>query len=234
MPARELPQYKIRRSPRARHVHLRITPAAGIVVVLPIGFDAGLVPELLNAKRSWIDRKLSGFGSIDKNITPPNDICLKAVGKTWQVDYRPTLSSSVAARHTGSHLILKGAVEDPSKSHAAIKRWLARQAKHSLVPWLENLSQMHNLPFRNITVRGQKTRWGSCSSRQTISINYHLLFLDPHLVNCVLIHELCHTRHLNHGPAFWTLVEQFEPDYRQLHQSLRRAWEGLPGWAAQR
>ena len=224
------PEYILRRSRRARHVRLHISPAEGLVVVVPLRFDVARVPELLDAKRSWIDRKLSTLESIEHDISPPKTIELKAVGKTWHVEYRPTPSVSVTARPTGSDLILSGAVNDHAKCRAAVRRWLARQAKQDLVPWLKKLSDAHNLPFRDVTIRGQKTRWGSCSSRQTISINYQLLFLEPQLVNCVLIHELCHTRHLNHGPAFWNLVERFEPDHRALHQQLRREWGSLPAW----
>ena len=225
-----LPDYVLRRSARARHVRLHISLTEGLVVVVPLRFDGARVPELLDAQRTWIDRKLFALGTIDNDIAPPKTIELEAVGKRWNVDYRPTISASVAARSMGSDLILRGAVEDQAKCRAAIKRWLARQAKHDLVPWLEYLSDAHHLPFRKVTVRGQRTRWGSCSSRQTISINYQLLFLAPQLVNYVLIHELCHTRHLNHGAAFWQQVEQIEPEYRQLHQRLRRERGSLLGW----
>ena len=199
--------------------------------VVPLRFDGARVPELLDAQRTWIDRKLSALGTIDYDIAPPKTIELEAVGKRWNVDYRPTISTSVAARSTGSDLILRGAVDEKKRSVVvAIRRWLARQAKQELVPRLEKLGVMHDLSFKKVTVRGQRTRWGSCSSRQTISINYQLLFLAPQLVNYVLIHELCHTRHLNHGAAFWRQVEQIEPDYRKLHQRLRRERGSLPGW----
>jgi predicted metal-dependent hydrolase len=229
-----LPEYTLRRSSRARHVRLHITPAEGLVVVVPLRFDGARVPELLDAKRDWIERKLFALQRIDHDISPPDTIDLEALGNTWHVDYRSTASASVAARSTGSALILSGAVGDDAKCRAAIRRWLGRQAKHDLVPWLEKLSGAHDLPFRNVSVRGQKSRWGSCSSRQSISINYRLLFLAPQLVNCVLIHELCHTRHLNHGPDFWKQVEKIEPDYRQLHKRLGRAWGSLPGWVVAR
>lgn len=223
-------EYILRRSARARHVRLHVNPLEGLVVVVPLRFDGARVPELLNAKRSWIDRKLSALANIDHDISPPETIELKAVAKTWHVDYRSSLSASVAARSAGSDVILSGAVDDHAKCRAAIRRWLARQAKHELVPWLEQLSDAHDLPFRKVTVRGQKTLWGSCSSRKTISINYQLLFLEPSLVNCVLIHELCHTRHLNHGVGFWQLVGQLQPEYADLHQRLKRAWASIPGW----
>jgi predicted metal-dependent hydrolase len=225
-----LPTYILRRSPRAKHVRLQITPADGLIVVVPLRFDANRVPDLLDAKRGWIDRKLATIEHIAVDLALPETIELKVTGETWQVDYRPTASASVSVREKGSALVLSGAVDDPAKSRAALRRWLARQAKQHLVPWLENLSNVHELPFRNVTVRGQKTRWGSCSSRKNISINYQLLFLDSELVNCVLIHELCHTRQLNHGPKFWALVERLEPDHRELHLRLKQEWGSLPGW----
>jgi hypothetical protein len=225
-----LPDYTLRRSPRAKHVRLHITPTEGLVVVVPLRFDANRVPDLLDAKRSWIDRKLATLERIDVDFALPETIELKAVGKSWQVDYRPTLSASVSAREHSGVLILSGAVVDRGKCRAALQRWLARQAKQYLVPWLETLSDTHQLRFRKVTIRGQKTRWGSCSSKGTISLNCQLLLVERELVNCVLVHELCHTRHLNHGSKFWALVEQFEPDHRQLHQRLRQEWASLPGW----
>jgi predicted metal-dependent hydrolase len=84
--------------------------------------------------------------------------------------------------------------------------------------------------FATASIRGQKTRWGSCSSRQTISVNCKLLFLPSELVRYVLIHELCHTVHLNHSAAFWALVAQKEPDYQQLDAGLRDARYHVPLW----
>ncbi len=172
-----LPEYILRRSPRAKHVRLHITPTDGLVVVVPPRFDVNRVPDLLDAKRSWIDRKLATIERIDVDPALPETIELRAIGETCHVDYRSTPSAGVSARENGSALILNGAVDDPVKCRDALKRWLARQAKYSLVPWLERLSDAHDLPFRKVTVRGQKTRWGSCSSGQNISINYQLLFL---------------------------------------------------------
>jgi predicted metal-dependent hydrolase len=232
MTASDLPPYQIRTSSRARHVRLHITPAKGVVVVVPLGFDTGRVPELVEAKRGWIERKLASIERIAVEITPPDTIDLKAIGETRAVLYRSSASASVAARETDGSLLLSGATADHAQCRSAIRRWLARQAKHHLVPWLMRLSDAHALPFRKVTVRGQKTRWGSCSSTHSISINYQLLLLDPELVNCVLIHELCHTRHLNHGDAFWQLVGQLEPDHRRLHQRLGSEWGRLPGWLA--
>jgi len=92
------------------------------------------------------------------------------------------------------------------------------------------VSQEVNLPFKNVSIRGQKTRWGSCSSDQSISLNCKLLFLPSPVVRYVLIHELCHTVHMNHSAAFWALVGCFEPNYRQLDRNLRDARCDVPLW----
>jgi predicted metal-dependent hydrolase len=86
------------------------------------------------------------------------------------------------------------------------------------------------LPYGRGQIRGQRTRWGSCSGRGTISLNWHLLFLTPAEVRYVLLHELCHTIELNHSPRFWQLLSQHQPDSDSLRQGMRRAWQELPAW----
>ncbi|NJR40930.1 MAG: M48 family metallopeptidase [Leptolyngbyaceae cyanobacterium CSU_1_4] len=109
-------------------------------------------------------------------------------------------------------LIIQGKV-DPTHCSLALQYWLKRKAEAHLSPWLRLISQEINLPCHQISVRGQKTLWASCSSKKNISLNFKLLFLPPHLVRYVLIHELCHTIHLDHSQKFWALVEHKEPNY---------------------
>jgi predicted metal-dependent hydrolase len=92
------------------------------------------------------------------------------------------------------------------------------------------VSQEIALPFEQVTVRGQKTLWASCSAKTNISLNYKLLFLPPELVRYVFIHELCHTIHLNHSRRFWALVAEKEPRYKQLDAELNKGWIYIPAW----
>ena len=79
-------------------------------------------------------------------------------------------------------------------------------------------------------MRAQRTRWGSCSNRKTISLNAKLLFIPEDLIRYALIHELCHTRRLDHSRKFWALVKQYETDYLVKDKRLRAAWRLVPAW----
>jgi len=99
------------------------------------------------------------------------------------------------------------------------------------VPWLDELSALAELPYGAISVRGQRTRWASCSSRGNINLNYRLLFLHPDVVRYILNHELCHTVHLNHSRSFWSLLATLEPDYKVFNDQAKKGMEEVPGWA---
>lgn len=161
----------------------------------------------------------------------PASIELPAGDERWLVDYQATASAQVRATEAAAgELRLRGAVHDNGRVQAALKRWLARRARASLMERLDALSMRYQLPYARATIRFQRSRWGSCSSRGTISLNALLMFLPPELVRCVLAHELCHTAHLNHGPRFWALLDRIEPNHRILHRSLRRGGERIPAW----
>lgn len=76
--------------------------------------------------------------------------------------------------------------------------------------------------YGRISMRNQKTRWGSCSSDGNLNFNCRLLFVPPELVDYVVVHELAHRRHMNHSPAFWQEVERYLPDYRDRRERLKQ------------
>ena len=162
----------------------------------------------------------------------PTQINLAATAEEWCVNREATASKQVRiAESRNGELRIKGAVADDGNVQRALKRWLARRAKSHLVAQLDELSDRHGFSYERATIRFQRSRWGSCSSRGTISLNARLMFLPPELVRCVLTHELCHTAHLNHGPQFWSLLDQVEPEHRALHRELRQGSRHIPGWA---
>ncbi len=96
-----------------------------------------------------------------------------------------------------------------------------RQAKKVLPERLEHWSEVMGLKFSAISIRGQRTRWGSCSSAGTISLNWKLMAFSLEIIDYVLIHELAHLIHPNHSRSFWQLVEAHCLNYRERRKSLR-------------
>jgi hypothetical protein len=111
-----------------------------------------------------------------------------------------------------------------------LRSWVRRRAWESLPALLAELSTRTGLGFNKLSIRSQKTRWGSCTIRSNISLNDQLLFMPAKTVEYLMIHELCHTRHLNHSNAFWALVERHCPDYRRHEQRLRESRTRVPDW----
>jgi len=104
---------------------------------------------------------------------------------------------------------------------------LRRLASEQLIPRLRELAAQHGLTVGPVSIRNQRSRWGSCSQNGAISLNYRLVLMPPAVADYVLIHELMHLQQQNHGPRFWRLVERACPDYRESERWLRRNGRAL-------
>lgn len=231
-----MPAYSIRESTRAQRVCLRVTPQGQVEVVVPRGFDQRRVPDLVRGRQAWLkatlERVARSWPMWNAADTLPDAITLHAIAEIWQVTYTAAMLQRVTLTEAEDYqLILRGNTRNQDLCKAVLQRWLLRKAQQHLVPWLEQLGHEKELPFKQARVRGQKTRWGSCSRHKVININYKLLFLPAPLVRCVLIHELCHTVHMNHSPKFWALMAKKQPDYAVLGAGLRKARHCVPRWA---
>ncbi len=242
-----LPKHSVRESRRAKHVHLRFSLRAGLEVVVPPGFDRSEIPALLRRKARWIDRAGRELEQQRRLLDPtppdrlPATIELRALGESWIVIATPSEARRAIVREAdGLRLEISGPVHSPELWRSALKRWLARKARLALTDRVATEAAAHDLRACTISIRWQKSRWGSCSRRSAeagrrpapaLSLNAALLFLPPHLVRYVLLHELCHTEHMNHSLAFWRRLEGIEPAARALRDELRSAWHFAPAWA---
>jgi len=207
--------YRIRVSSKAQRVRLVISPSRGLEVVVPRNFNLGAVPALIAEHEQWIRQKIANYPLQPKPL--PQELQLLALGEVWQITYHP---ESRLREEDGRQIVVPDLQQ--------LEYWLIWKAKKTLPQLLRQVSVQINLPYRKITVRSQKTTWASCSPNKDISLNYKLIFLTPSALRYVFVHELCHTIHLNHSPAFWQLVAQYEPNYQICDRSLREMWRSLP------
>ncbi len=223
-------EYKLRVSKRAKYARLQMSLRDGLVVVVPKGFDQKRIPELLEKKRSWIEKASRQYAA-QRRMAPqekkPGRIDLRGIEEEWRVEYRTGASQRVLER-PGNRLWIPDS--DLESIQAALQRWLRRKAHRHLKPWLWHLAEENGFRVRRIFIKAQRTRWGSCSEKKNINLNMKLLFLPEDLVRYVLLHELCHTVHLNHSKKFWALVATHEPRYAARRKALRGAWKYVPAW----
>lgn len=230
-------EYDVRESPRAKHPRLKVSLERGLEVIVPKGFDCDLIPDILKKKKRWIRaaqeriEQQARFVKPEADVVLPDHVLLPAIGETWRVRYQFANTEWAAVhKERDGRLAIRGNIQSKAACRAALKRWLGRNAKKTLVPWLQRVSEDTELPFNRIFMKCQRTRWASCSRHRSISLNLKLLFLPTHLVRYVFIHELCHTIHMNHSRKYWALLAAKAPGYIALDEELRVAWRTVPSW----
>ena len=230
-------EYTVRVSPRAKHVRLQISMAGELIVVIPRHFDPANIPPLLEERRAWIEKSLRHIRTLRAELPSserPTALALLSIQETWALEWDQVDGRQAVTREfPGKRLLIHGDVAVPDLWQPVLRHWVMKQAERTLRPWVERLATAHAFaaPPR-ISIRCQRTRWGSFSRSGTLSLNAQLLFLRDDLVHYVLLHELCHTVHLDHSPAFWNLLESHEPRARELRRELRDGWRNVPRWLA--
>lgn len=226
----------LRPNTRARRLILRLLNVDTLEVVLPEGVRRAQVPAFLARHAEWIRdarERRAAASPEERERGLPDRINLHAIREQWSVNGVFALGDNVRLTEWRPCRLLElaGSIDQPHLWSIPLQAWLKRKAKDVLVPWLEGIASRTGLDYRRVTVRLQRSRWGSCSSRQHINLNARLLLVAPELVDYLLIHELCHTRELNHSGRFWRLVERHCPEYKELDRRLNLASRELPRWS---
>lgn len=232
------PTYNLRFSQRARRVNLKFCPTNGLEIVVPNKFNVQRIPNIIEQHRGWIERTQQKLKNIAKDRTEellPITINLAALNQIWQVNYESTAASVLHLKQIDTHqLLIVGNLQNQTAIKKLLHKWLKRLAKNHLIPLLNNLSQLHNLPFTKVSIRYSQTHWGSCTAKKNISLSSQLMLILPELVEHVLLHELCHTKVLNHSKNFWSLFASANPDCHNLRKRLRIAQHNLPRWVIEK
>lgn len=217
----EFGEIVVRAAPGSRQISLRVDGDGQIRVSAPRFASMRSISRLIDDSRQQI-RQLRK-SSVEK--LPVYHIG-ETVGKSHSII--TSHSSKIAAGVRGQHIVLElpvGMCDTDDAVQAvlrqAVKKALRQEASHYLPRRLARLSELHNYNYERVRFTNAKTRWGSCSSSGTISLNIALMQLPFELIDYVLLHELAHTRHMNHSRDFWEAVEQTDSSYRIHRRALK-------------
>ncbi|MEA1889699.1 MAG: SprT family zinc-dependent metalloprotease [Pseudomonadota bacterium] len=223
----------LRQSSRAKRMRIELRPDRSLLIVIPGGTREDQWLTFVLSKRAWIERKLQEPalhrpGPAAAVIRFPAIIELLCNKRRYSI--RHHAGNQNQARPVAETLNLICTDSSEKQRFQNLRRWLMTQAREEFSERLQVISRSTGLEWNRLSIRGQKTRWGSCSAQGNLSLNFKMLFLPPELVDHVLLHELVHTREMNHSPRFWAMMKKFDPKCDQHRAELRKAGQLLPGW----
>jgi predicted metal-dependent hydrolase len=218
---KEFGEVTLRRSAKASHVRIRVGPDGRLRASLPLYAPLFLVKRLIRSSRDELHTLLAQHqeGSDYEHGMQ--------IGKSHTLIIRGT-SGAISYKRHGQQIIVQLPAEKTLRDHDVIRlvqkatgEALRIESKAYLPKRLAFLAEKHNFTYEKVRFSHASGRWGSCSSNGTISLNIALMKLPFELIDYVIIHELCHTVHMNHSSEFWQLVEIAEPAYQSHRQRLR-------------
>jgi predicted metal-dependent hydrolase len=221
---------RVRVSSRARRLTIRVYPDARVEVVVPPRVPPREVEQFVSAHREWIEarRAMALRNQPAPQPFPPEAIDLRMTAQRLRLH---VAGGSDALRVTASEEILRvSGAAPPAKLRRALRAWLLRAARERLEPRVTTIAQAMGVNYSQVSIRRQRSRWGSCSARGTISLNCCLLFQRPDVVDYLIVHELTHVKHMNHSARFWQAVERHCAGWRELDRELVQGWRHVPRW----
>jgi hypothetical protein len=212
--------YTLFRHPRRTRLAVQVTGSGEVVLRVLMDTTVGDAEQFLCRHGGWVMGQLRRV-----RVRPPQRPAL-VLGTPLplldeQLTLRPGYPPMGRVRRVGDELWVPRSAMERLSLEALLERWYRRQAQRLLPLRLQTWASRIGVTVGRVTIRSQKTRWGSCSSRGDISLNWQIVLLSPPLADYVLIHELCHRRHMDHSPAYWAFVAQFDPLHRQHRQMLK-------------
>jgi predicted metal-dependent hydrolase len=206
--------YTVRRSERARRVRVTVDATRGVEVVLPRRSSEREAAAAMRELRPWIERRVAELERARAAIAARGDT-VPYLGGVLQLIREP---GRTRVHRRGDELFVpSGADRRP-----ALERWYRRAARDEIAPRLDSACSSAGKSYSRLTIRGQRTRWASCSPAGAMSFNWRLLLAPEPVLDYVVWHEVCHLDVMDHSPRFWSLLASRCPDYRRQARWLRQ------------
>jgi predicted metal-dependent hydrolase len=218
------PEYTVRRSDRARRARIQVT-ADGVEVIVPRRLPLREVEPFVESKRAWIERTLLRMRTAATERPRPRlegggEVPLLGERLRLRVRVEPARRRDHVARR-GDELAVAVAAPGPEAIRAALERWYRGRARVEVARRLDAAVDRVGQSYSGLQIRGQRTRWASCSEKGAMSFNWRLLLAPSEILDYVVEHEVAHLEIHDHSRRFWALLAQRSPDCREHERWLR-------------
>ena len=202
---------------RRKSLSIAIQPDGNLLVKAPFFVPDGEILKWVKTKTGWIIRQRAIILE-QQELNPPKKYVTGEkfwyLGQEYDLEVRISTGRSGMVGIVEDKIVLFSKSGDGAEVQKILADWYVKQAK-AVIPkrvrfWAERMGESYG----NITVKNQKKRWGSCSSARNLNFNRRLIMAPEAVVDYVVVHELCHLRHMNHSKEFWDEVEKILPDYK--------------------
>lgn len=206
--------YIVKISARSRKLTIRIDHDGQVIVTVPKYVPKHKIAEFVESARDWIEKQKSVQSQKPPLLTARSCFYF---GKEYVIKVSARADGTV--RVGKDVLIVAPLVTSHRSLMTLLNSWLKNRAVEYITKRVYELSEQMELPFAGLAFKQQKTRWGSCSSQKNLNFNWKLIHAPREVIDYVIVHELAHTREMNHGRNFWDLVARFDPDH-----AIHRRW----------
>lgn len=215
--------YDIKRSPKAKHIRLEVRSETGLTVIIPRLYNAGELPALIKKKQRWILEKIAKYNNNQtsrQSNTVKNGDSVLYLGQGFEVVGVQSYKNHVTMNVESNRLEV-GMKTDNRGLSVILEGWYRKQAANLIEEKAKKLCVRMGITYNRISIRGQKTRWGSCSKQGNLSFNWKLIMAPEPVVDYVIIHELAHLIEMNHSKRFWQIVENNCPNWSDHRKWLK-------------
>lgn len=206
--------YTLRRAPRATRVRVAVEADGAVVVLLPPRAAEREAAAAVVELRPWIERRVQEATARKRRMARAPGVAPLLGAELRLV---PEEGRTRVHRRGDSLLV----PQDAALHTAALERWYRRAARAEILPRLDAAAAAVGSPYTALTIRNQRTRWGSCSATGAMSFNWRLLLAPQEVLDYVVWHEACHLVHLDHSPRFWGLLARHRPGFRGPQRWLK-------------
>jgi hypothetical protein len=210
------------RTKRKKSIAIQIKQGK-VLVRAPVKTRLSELKALLTKKSRWIEEKLNSPSYVhrvaEKKFIEGEEYLF--LGKSLRLSIR--LSANYQIMNDENSLTFYLPTYNPITIKHGLEQWYLQQAEEFLVQRVKYYEKIIGKSPTTIVVKRYKSRWGSCSTAGQMTFNWLIMMAPPAVIDYVVIHELCHLYEPNHSPAFWQLVEKFQPNYK-LHKQWLKDW----------